>query len=118
MRKLYASLAFFLCSLFSHVQAESFAPLIEAIELSTALNDNIAIQLVDIRSPEAFASGHINGAISAPYAKWRGPAHNPGQLSEDSYFQQLLRELGLTHQKPIVIYSTGADETDFGARSE
>ncbi|HZJ95687.1 MAG TPA: sulfurtransferase [Thiopseudomonas sp.] len=115
MKHLYASLAFFFVLLFNTAHASSYQPLIETQQLSAALDDQAQLQIIDIRSPDAYAAGHIPGAISAPYGQWRGPAHNPGQLSSDDAFQQLLRQLGLTDQQPIVVYSSGDDETDFGA---
>lgn len=115
MKGFYASLAFFLCLVFTNAQAASYQPLLEAPELAVALSNNPALQIIDIRSPEDYAAGHIPNAVSAPYGKWRGPADNPGKLGDDAYFEQLLRELGLTQQQPIIVYSSGADETDFGA---
>lgn len=115
MKHIYANLAFFLCLVFGSAQAATYQPLLEAQELSDALNSNSELQIIDIRSPEDYAAGHIQNAVSAPYGKWRGPADNPGKLSDDAYFEQLVRELGLNQQQPIVVYSSGADETDFGA---
>lgn len=115
MKIFYASLAFFLSLVLTSAQAETFQPLLEAHELKDALSSQTQLQIIDIRSPEDYAAGHIPGALSAPYGQWRGPAHNPGQLSDDAYFENLLRQLGLTSQQPIVVYSSGADETDFGA---
>lgn len=115
MKHLYASLAFFLYLIASSAQAATYQPLIEAPELSAALTEQVQPQLIDIRSPEDYAAGHIPGAVSAPYGQWRGPAENPGQLADDADFQKLIRQLGLTGQQPIVVYSSGADETDFGA---
>ncbi len=115
MKSIYASVAFFLCLIFSSAQAATYQPLVEAQQLSQAIAAQPQLQLIDIRSPEDFAAGHIPGARSAPYGQWRGPANNPGQLADDAYFQTLTRKLGLTDQQPIIIYSSGVDETDFGA---
>lgn len=115
MKPIYAYMAFFLCALFSNAQAATYQPLIEAQELNEALSVHPQLQLIDIRSPEDYAAGHIPGALSAPYGQWRGPADNPGKLADNPYFEQLLQKLGLTNQQPIVVYSSGADETDFGA---
>lgn len=115
MKPIYASVAFFLCLIFNSAQAATYQPLMETQQLSEAITTQSHLQLIDIRSPEDFAAGHIPGARSAPYGQWRGPANNPGQLADDAYFQQLTRELGLTDQQPIVVYSSGVDETDFGA---
>ncbi|MDY0207684.1 MAG: rhodanese-like domain-containing protein, partial [Pseudomonas sp.] len=115
MKYFYANLAFFLSLVFANAQAATQQPLIEAHELTDALMAHPELQIIDIRSPEDYAAGHIPQALSAPYGQWRGPANNPGQLADDAYFQELLRTLGLTGQQPIVVYSSGADETDFGA---
>ena len=115
MKHLYASLAFFLSLLMSTAQAATVQPLIEATELADALTAHPQLQIIDIRSPEDYAAGHIAGAVSAPYELWRGPANNPGQLADHAEFEKLLRQLGLTEQQAIVVYSSGVDETDFGA---
>ncbi len=115
MKYFYASLAFFLSLVFVNAQAAHLQPLIEAHELADALMANPELQIIDIRSPEDYAAGHIPQALSVPYGQWRGPANNPGQLADDAYFQELLRTLGVIQQQPIVVYSSGADETDFGA---
>lgn len=115
MKYFYASLVFCLSLVFGSAHAATYQPLLEAQQLNEALASQPALQIIDIRSPEDYAAEHIPSAISAPYGQWRGPANNPGQLSDDAYFEQLTRELGLTDQKPIVVYSSGADETDFGA---
>ena len=115
MKSIYANVAFFLCLIFGSAQAATYQPLVEAQQLSQAISADSHLQIIDIRSPEDYAAGHIPGARSAPYGQWRGPANNPGQLGDDAYFQKLARELGLTDQQPIVVYSSGVDETDFGA---
>lgn len=115
MKSIYANVVFFLCLVFSSAQAATYQPLVETQQLSEAIAAHPQLQIIDIRSPEDYAAGHIPGARSAPYGQWRGPANNPGQLADDAYFQQLTRELGLTDQQPIVVYSSGVDETDFGA---
>lgn len=115
MKHFYASLALLCSLLFSGAQAATYQPLIEVAELNTALGLDSSLTLLDIRSPDDYAAGHIPGALSAPYGKWRGPADNPGQLADEAYFEQLLRQLGIAGQEPIVVYSSGADQTDFGA---
>ncbi len=111
-----ATLGVFLFSLvIGNLQAASFQPLLEVQQLSAALETNTALHIIDIRSPADYAAGHIPGAVSAPYGKWRGPANNPGQLADKAHFEQLVQQLGLTDKQPIVVYSSGANETDFGA---
>src|SRR5690625_3030484 len=89
-------------------------PLLEASHLATQLTEE-SIQPIDIRSQEEYAKGHIPKAISAPYGLWRGPEDNPGQLAEPEAFEALVQSLGLKPEQHLVVYSSGDDETDFGA---
>lgn len=89
-------------------------PLLDSSQLQALLNEP-QIRVLDIRAPDAYAAGHIPNAISAPYARWRGPANNPGQLPDTEALERLVQELGLSPEQHIVVYSTGDDETDFGA---
>lgn len=89
-------------------------PLLEVEQAAAALSAG-ELQALDIRSPELYQASHIPGAISAPYGRWRGPANNPGQLLSPQEFEELVQELGLTPEQHILVYSTGDDETDFGA---
>lgn len=67
---------------------------------------------VDGTSP--YVAGHIPGAIPVPYAKWRGPADNPGALPDTAALQALVRDAGVDGAKPVVVAHAGADATDFG----
>ncbi len=70
---------------------------------------------IDIRSAEAFAEGHIPGAINAPYGLWRGPKENPGRVPDEATLQTLLQSLGLEHGGDVLIIHEGKNATDFGA---
>lgn len=105
------------CFLLLGLSSTTFAqikPLIESRELLPLL-EQAQTQTIDIRAPEAYAAGHIPNAISAPYGRWRGPANSPGQLADTATFAALVQELGLNYDQQLVVYSTGEDETDFGA---
>ncbi|WP_353233947.1 rhodanese-like domain-containing protein [Diaphorobacter ruginosibacter] len=73
------------------------------------------VRVIDIRDPKSFAQGHIEGAVNAPYGKWRGPATNPGELPDQDKLNALLQSLGLAPEIHAVVVSSGADATDFGA---
>ncbi|ART80361.1 sulfurtransferase [Oceanisphaera avium] len=115
MPPFFTRVAWLFCLLISSAHAAPYGPLLEAPELTSALNTHASLTLLDIRSSEDYQAGHINGALSAPYAQWRGPADNPGKLAEVAYFEQLLQKLGITQHDAIVVYSSGSDQTDFGA---
>ena len=96
--------------------ASAFAaqPLLTPKELQARLTDP-NLRVIDIRDPKSYAAGHIPGAVSAPYAQWRGPAANPGELLALSKLTTLVQALGLTPATHAVVVSSGADATDFGS---
>lgn len=89
-------------------------PLIDPAGLGAALERDPPIVL-DIRTEAAFAEGHVPGARPAPYALFRGGAENPGELVPEERLTEVLRALGLTTDKAVVIVHQGSDQTDFGA---
>ena len=96
--------------------ASAFAaqPLLTPKELQARLTDP-NLRVIDIRDPKSYAAGHIPGAVSAPYAQWRGPAANPGELLALPKLTTLVQALGLTPATHAVVVSSGADATDFGS---
>ncbi len=95
--------------------AQTWKPLITPDEL---VGFSGQVDLIDIRlvtGGAGYNAGHIDGAVSAPYPLWRGPADNPGQRLTDGELSMLLRTKGLTKRKPVVIAYLGANSTDFGA---
>lgn len=96
--------------------ASAFAapPLLLPAELNAKLS-NTNIRVVDIRESAMYAAGHIPGAVNAPYGQWRGPASNPGELPALPKLTTLVQSLGLTPATHVVVVSSGADATDFGA---
>ena len=93
--------------------AQAAAPLLTPAELNGARTD-ASVRIIDIRPPQEYAANHIPGAVSAPYAQWRGPADNPGQLPPVGKLSELVRSLGLDKNVHAVVVSSGANDTDFG----
>lgn len=89
-------------------------PLLTPVELQGLLADK-NVRVVDIRPGDAYAAQHIPGALSAPYGTWRGPAANPGQLPALPELHKRVQSLGLVPENHVVVVSSGADQTDFGA---
>lgn len=73
------------------------------------------VTILDIRSPGAYAEGHVKGAVNAPYGLWRGPRENPGQRLSDEQLTALLQSLGVMPEKPVIVTYAGRNDTDFGA---
>lgn len=105
---LFAGLALTLGAASSHATQ----PLLSPAELQAKLPQ---VRVIDIRDPKAYATGHIPGAVNAPYGQWRGPATNPGELPGLPKLAALVQSLGLTPATHAVVVSSGADATDFGA---
>ena len=98
----------------------SAQPLITPAELSARLSEP-QLRLVDIRDGKddagktPYETGHITGALSAPYAKWRGPKDNPGKLPDESALTAVIQKLGIDAATPVVVVYEGTNATDFGA---
>jgi thiosulfate/3-mercaptopyruvate sulfurtransferase len=95
-------------------------PLITPEELATRLAEP-TLRVVDIRAGKndegktPYELGHIAGALSAPYPKWRGPGDNPGKLPDEAALTELVRRLGIDRSTPVVVVYAGSNATDFGA---
>lgn len=97
----------------------STSPLLAPPELAARLA-NPQLRVIDIRSgtqegKPAYDVGHIPGALSAPYARWRGPKDNPGRLPDVTKLNALIQSLGIDGSTPVVVVYEGTDATEFGA---
>jgi thiosulfate/3-mercaptopyruvate sulfurtransferase len=96
------------------------APLVVPAELAELIETSTPL-ILDIRAPGTtdatgtYAAGHIAGSVNAPYALFRGPADNPGQLPSDAELTEVLQSLGVTRERPTIIVHQGTNDTDFGA---
>jgi len=100
-------------ALVTPVGAATFGPLVSPTDLQPQL-DSVQPLLLDIRG-EAYDSGHIDGAVSAPYGLFRGPEENPGQVPDAASLERTYETAGLELDRPVVIVPEGATDTDFGA---
>jgi len=99
-------------------ETDAWQPLLDpaAAERAIAAEDNAGhVTVIDIRSPREYLTGHLPGAVNAPYPAWRGPARNPGQALSDAELTALLRAIGLTAESRALVTHAGIDQTDFGA---
>jgi len=116
-----AAIAFLLAGLATPTLAETdHAPLITPHELAVLIEDSAPLVL-DIRpagrpgQADTYAGGHIEGALNAPYALFRGPPENPGQLPTVDELTQVLQSLGVTTDRRTIIIHQGMNDTDFGS---
>ena len=110
MKKILTSLGLSLAS----AAALAAQPLLTPQELAPLLK-NAQLRVIDIRDAQGFGANHIPGAVNAPYARWRGPASNPGELPPQDRLIALVQQLGLSEQSHAVVVSNGKDASDFGA---
>jgi thiosulfate/3-mercaptopyruvate sulfurtransferase len=91
---------------------EGWGPLLEPAALAGILEAHPEVRVVHVSGD--FAAGHIPGAVSAPYAEWRGPPQNPGALRTPEEFGALVRRLGIEADTPVAVVHSGANVTDMG----
>jgi len=95
-------------------------PLVSPADLAARHTDP-HLRVLDIRARDGkdaastYAGGHVPGALSAPYPRWRGPKENPGALPEVTQLTALVRSLGIDATTPIVVVYEGSDSTEFGS---
>ncbi|MEM1298766.1 MAG: rhodanese-like domain-containing protein [Pseudomonadota bacterium] len=88
-------------------------PLVAPADLAEMLDEEPVV--LDIRSPGAYAEGHIETAVSVPYNAWRGPEDNPGALISDEKLTAILTEAGVEPDVPVIITYAGKGTLDFGS---
>lgn len=72
------------------------------------------VQILDIRTPEQIAGGVIPGAVSAPFALWRGPADNLGHPPTPAKLSAVIGDAGLDLSQPIIVIHEEATMMDIG----
>jgi thiosulfate/3-mercaptopyruvate sulfurtransferase len=98
---------------YSIAQTQAWSVLLEADELSQLLAKNPSVRVIHVTGN--FAQGHIPGAADAPYAGFRGPQSNAGQLPSLQNLTLLLQTLGIEANTPVVIVHQGSNASDMGA---
>ena len=107
-----ARLILLLLPLAGLARTAALPPLLEPNELAVRLEDG-RLRVIDIRDDEQPA--YVPGAVSAPYAQWRGPADDPGRLPDAAALSALLQRLGIDASTPVVVVYEGNEATEFGA---
>ena len=94
--------------------AEDWQPLLDPDAAVEMIESEDPI-ILDIRSPGAYAQGHVEGAINVPYAAWRGPESSPGALISDQKLSLILSEAGIEPDVPVLVTYQGKGTLDFGS---
>ncbi len=107
----------------AHAAPVAAEPLVSAQWLSGHLKDGKVVVL-DVRSaidgstPEAFAQGHIPGAVHSDYDKggWRVERNGvPFMVPTTAELEKLIGELGIDEDSHVVVVPAGVSSSDFGA---
>jgi len=89
-----------------------WSKLMEPDALAAILETSPQVRVVQVTGADA--RDFLPGAVAAPYAEWRGPADNPGQLPSTETLQELVQELGIGPDTPVAVVHAGTSPTDFG----
>jgi thiosulfate/3-mercaptopyruvate sulfurtransferase len=105
----------------AHAERLTDQPLVDSAWLQQHL-DNESLVVLDVRDAaenvSPYATGHIPGAISAPYSTsgWRLEVDGvPGQFPGVEPTSQLIGNLGIDNDDHVVIVPKGTDSTEIGA---
>lgn len=72
-----------------------------SIDQALAVED---VQWIDVRSPEEFAEGHVQGALNVPWGDLRAEVDGiGGQVAPPERVEQVLRDAGVD-QRPVIAY--------------
>lgn len=103
--------------------ASAAEPLLSVEALKARLGESDLV-ILDIRSAidgseaDAYAKGHIPGAIASDYDKsgWRTTRNGlPYMLPSVAQLEKLIGELGIDEDSKVVVVPAGVSATDFGA---
>jgi thiosulfate/3-mercaptopyruvate sulfurtransferase len=94
-------------------QHDNWSVLIEPDELYRLLNSNSSLRVIHVTGN--FSGGHIPGSATAPYAQFRGPQNNAGQLPSVTELTSVVQGLGIDASTPVVVVHQGNSASDMGA---
>ena len=104
------ALSYLLCS---GAVAQTWSVLVDPTQLQQLMDDEPGLRIIQVTG--GYQQSHIPGSVHAPYAQFRGPADNAGQLPEPAALQALIRSLGIDHDTPVVVVHQGSNASDMGA---
>lgn len=113
MKRMSLLLLLILSPIFANAAPQGWGPLLEPAQLSDLLADVQDIRVVHLTGN--YDEGHIPGAVFAPYAQFRGPQSNAGELPALPELTRIVQELGIAADTPVVLVHGGSGAVDMGA---
>ena len=101
-------------------ETPAFGPLLSPADVA-GLGASVDPLILDIRTGTGadgrpvYEIGHVPGAVHAPYSLFRATGDNPGAVPAEDHLTEVLRSLGVRHDRPTLIVHQGTNESDFGA---
>ncbi len=86
------------------------AMLIEPSELEARLHEG-GLRILDTRSSEAHAAGHIPGAVRVDVDAWRDLGRTPGGFRDAEAWARLVGEVGVGADSHVVVYGDSLSNT-------
>lgn len=88
----------------------SIQMLIESAELEKRLREP-QLRLLDTRSAEEYAQGHIPGAILVDVKGWQELGRQEGGFHDAEAWSTKVGQLGITHESQVVVYGSNLTDT-------
>lgn len=92
---------------------DGWSALLEPAQLNTILSQSDDVRVIQVTGD--YAAGHIPGSVHAPYADFRGPQDNAGQLPPIEALTAIVQRLGISADTPVMIVHQGNSAVDMGA---
>lgn len=117
MRALLAGAALAVASVAGAAEIEGAGPLVSTDWLEAAAG-NEQVVILDIRGEDAYAAGHIPGAVHSDYGSggWRVERDGvPGMLPEVPALEALIGGIGISNDDHVVVVPAGTGSSELGS---
>ncbi|MDX2148258.1 MAG: rhodanese-like domain-containing protein [Planctomycetota bacterium] len=89
-------------------RARAAESIVEVQDLPRRLNAEPTTIVLDVRTPEAYAAGHLPGAIRVDYADWSKLSLSEADgLANEAAWHERIASLGITGTHRVVVYDDG-----------
>lgn len=113
MKRLACLIVLMLVSSIAFATPSGWSPLLEPAQLLNISATDQSVRIVQLTGD--YDAGHIPGAVHAPYPQFRGAQQNPGELPSLQELTDIVQQLGIDENTPVVLVHGGANPADMGA---